>query len=187
MQIKLLMTVLLAILLSKFAFADQGYNSKNSFENTQEVIQHLKLQEVGQATFSVFFWDIYKSKLQTTSGSYPLQTSNDSLLYQIEYLMDITSNDLIEKTVEQWQHIGVPEHHYQAYLPQLEGLWPDINKRDSLALLIHNQRSVFYYNGNYLGEITDPWFGSNFLAIWLSEKTSQPKLRRQLLKGISNE
>lgn len=146
----------------------------------------LNFVTVGETTFSVLFWDIYKSKLLTTSGKYPVEINKDKLLFDINYLTNITSKDLIENTVEQWQHLGVAPEIYQAYLPELKALWPDIKDGDSLSLLIDQGRSVFYFNKQYIGVINEPEFGQIFLAIWLSENTSQPSLRQELL-GIKNE
>lgn len=141
--------------------------------------------EIGEGTFSVLFWDLYHSQLLTTSGDYPVLQENEALLFKINYFADISRDDLIERTVEQWQHIGIAELTYQQYLDDLNNIWPDIVKGDSLALVINNGHSHFYFNENYIGKITDDKFGQLFIDIWLSEKTSQPALRSALL-GVSN-
>ncbi|TWX53639.1 chalcone isomerase family protein [Colwellia hornerae] len=141
---------------------------------------------VGETTFSVLFWDLYKSKLLTTSGKYPLKSTNEKLLYQINYLTDISSEDLIERTVEQWQHLGVPRINFQHYLPMLEKMWPDIKEGDSLSLYVINNKSTFYFNNNIIGKIDQQEFSQLFLDIWLSTNTSEPKLRLELL-GINKD
>jgi hypothetical protein len=133
------------------------------------------------------FWDIYTSQLFTTSGEYPLRDNNDHLLFDINYLTGIESEDLIKRTIEQWQHLGILKDKYQVYLPMLKDMWPDIREGDNLSILIEQDRSVFYFNKQYLGVIDDAEFGEMFLAIWLSEKTSQPSLRSELLSKISRE
>jgi hypothetical protein len=40
---------------------------------------------------------------------------------------------------------------------------------------------TFWLNGKRISEIRDTEFASQFFAIWLSPKTSQPKLRLSLL------
>jgi hypothetical protein len=54
-------------------------------------------------------------------------------------------------------------------------------------LLIDQGRSVFYFNQQYIGVINPSEFGQIFLAIWLSENTSEPSLRLELLGGLTNE
>ena len=142
---------------------------------------------IGETTFSILFWDLYKSQLLTTSGKYPIEIKKDDLIMDIRYLADISSDDLIERTIEQWQHLGIAPENYQGFLPDLKAIWPNITDGDSLSLLLHQGRSVFYYNQQYVGVINDPKFGQIFLAIWLSEKTSEPSLRLELLGSITNE
>ncbi|WP_286269400.1 chalcone isomerase family protein [Thalassotalea hakodatensis] len=143
-----------------------------------------ELTQVGKATFSFMFWDIYESKLYTQNGSYST-TSNQPLLLDIHYLKDITRDDLLENTVEQWQYLGFTKEQYGKYLDTLRVLWPNIEKGDSLALLYANNQSHFYFNGELLGTIEDTKFAEVFLAIWLSEKTSQPALRKRLIGEIN--
>lgn len=136
---------------------------------------------MGETTFSILFWDLYKSTLFSTSGRYPLTSKSDALIFQINYLADISREDLIMRTVEQWQHLAMNEKMYQRYLADLETIWPNISKGDSLALLVEDNQSTFYFNGIRIGVIEDPNFGQLFIDIWLSENTSQPSLRAELL------
>lgn len=140
-----------------------------------------RFSAIGKSTFSFMFWDLYNSTLLTTTGNYPVSFENEKLIFQIEYLMDIKKSDLIKKTIEQWQHIGLKKTQYSRYIKNLEKIWPNIIKGDSLSLLMQKNMSVFYYNDSYLGQINDPYFGQIFIDIWLSNKTSQPNLRAELL------
>jgi len=85
------------------------------------------------------------------------------------------------RTVEQWQHQGVSERKYEHYIEELKNIWPNITKGDSLAILMKKDKSVFYFNEQYIGTIDDDIFGQLFINIWLDESTSQPSLRAQLL------
>ena len=142
---------------------------------------------VGEAKFSILFWDIYQSKLLTTSGKYPIEAKNDELLYEIRYLKDISRDELIKRTKEQWQHLGIANEQYKHFIPELKRLWPNITQGDTLSLLIQNQHSNFYFNQQYIGSINAPQFGQLFIDIWLAKNTSQPKLRRQLLGNTTHD
>ncbi len=180
-----LFAVLLLILVSSSVYANHSFPSAS--ETISDSLDEKNFIPIGQTTFTVLFWDIYTSQLYTTSGEYPLRGGNDNLLFDINYLTGIESEDLIKRTVEQWQHLDIPEDKYQVYLPMLKGMWPDIQEGDNLSILIEQDRSVFYFNKQYLGIIDDAKFGEMFLAIWLSEKTSQPSLRNELLSKVSRE
>jgi hypothetical protein len=160
---------------------DNKQGNLNSF-----IAQH-NFVATGESTFSLLFWDLYKSKLMTTTGDYPISINDEKLIFCIEYLTDIKSKDLIERTIEQWQHIGLKESEYQKYVITLEAIWPNIKEGDSLALLMQKEKSVFYFNDKYLGTIDDPNFGQMFIDIWLSKNTSQPSLREELLGEQTNE
>lgn len=138
---------------------------------------------LGQAEFSVLFWNIYNSKLYASSDNFNVKNIEQVTLFEINYLRDISKKDLIDKTIEQWSHIGLTSSTFGDYMPLLNQLWPNISKGDSLSLLVSKHQSAFYLNNQLLGTISDKDFGKNFLDIWLSEKTSQPKLRQQLLRN----
>ncbi|XQW83388.1 chalcone isomerase family protein [Thalassotalea piscium] len=146
-----------------------------------------KFKPVGHATFSIMFWDLYHSQLLTTSGKYPIIAFDDKLIYEIHYLAKISNKDLIKRTIQEWQHLGINPNDYQNYIKQLADLWPDIEKDDKLTLLIDKGQSHFYHNGSYLGAINNIEFGQLFLDIWLSENTSEPSIRLDLLGGEVNE
>jgi len=137
----------------------------------------------GKATFSLLFWDLYKSQLKTTSGSYPISLDQDRLIFHINYLVDISKEDLIKRTIEQWQHQRISTNIYQHYIKLLKDIWPNIYKGDSLAMLMQKNKSVFYFNEHYIGEINDDVFGQLFINIWLDQSTSHPSLRDQLIGG----
>lgn len=141
----------------------------------------------GEATFSVLFWDLYKGRLKTTSGKYPISFAKDQLIFEIEYFADISKQDLIKRTVEQWQHQNITREVYQPYISQLNSIWPAITEGDSLAILVKKDSSIFYFNNQRIGVIEDNFFGKLFIDIWLDKKTSQPALRRQLLGDNFNE
>jgi len=146
-----------------------------------QVLQHNHLEKVGSSIFTFLFWDLYESQLFTTSGHYPVQAPDEKLLYEINYFKAISAKDLVEKSVEQWQHLQVPASRYEPYLAKLERIWPDIQPGDKLTMVMSQQNSAFYYNQRLVGVIGSDTFGPLFLDIWLSENTSQPDLRASLL------
>lgn len=155
-------------------------------------------KEVGYGRFSVLFWNIYDSRLLTKSGSYKLlqkpTLGSPAVIFEITYLRDISKDDLLINTVEQWQHLNILPAAYEDYIPKLKSLWPEITEGDTLSLFIKNGDSYFYHNKIFIGVIAEmpshnigreANFGYLFLSIWLSPETSQPKLRKKLL-GIED-
>ena len=138
------------------------------------------LQKVGQGTMSWFFMDIYQATLFSEDGKYqPLQYPQ---ALTIKYQRDISQDALLKATQKQWQYLSIDVELYQDWLQQLGQLWPDIKEGDQLTFWIaQNGEGDFYHNDKWLGHIEERELSDAFLSIWLSPKTSEPKLRRKLI------
>ena len=156
-------------------------------KNLKSILASQSFVKTGEATFSILFWDLYNSQLRTTSGRYPISIEHEALIFQIRYLADISKDNLIMRTIEQWQHQGISAAIYQQYIEKLATIWPNIKKGDRLAMLMQKNKSAFYFNDRYIGAIDDDVFGQLFVNIWLADSTSEPSLRAQLLGEESNE
>lgn len=140
------------------------------------------MQKIGSAKLEIFFFDIYYSELFSPTGEY---SANElPLALQIKYLRDIKASDLIERTLEEWEKLGMSNEQTNAWVVELKALWPDINKQDVLTIVVDQHGvSEFFFNDSSLGVIDDKEFGKSFLAIWLDENCSFPKLREKLIGG----
>ena len=150
--------------------------------SSQAMPDNIKL--VGQGQFSYLFWDLYQAQLFTTDGTWRDYQQSAPVVLKLTYQRDISKADFIEATVDQWKHLqGKVSAQHQEWAKQLDQLWTDVKKGDQLSCVLLADGTVqFYFNDKLLGDVTDPAFGPAFLDIWLSEKTSAPKLRKQLLK-----
>lgn len=141
------------------------------------------LQTVGQGQFRYLFWDLYQARLATSDGRFRSYQQNKPVLLELTYQRDISRDDFVEATLDQWQkQQGAVLPRHQIWAEQLTRLWRDVKKGDQLACLYRADGLVeFSYNGQSLGVVEDPAFGAEFLDIWLGEKTTAPKLRQALL------
>lgn len=144
-----------------------------------------KMHLIGKAQMSVLFFDIYDIELLSNTKDWQQNTYPQAL--KISYLRDISKEDLIKATQEQWQHIKLTNPNQTKWLEKLNDIWPQIQEGNGLTIIVDsNQSSKFYFNDEvqthqFIGELADPDFGPAFLAIWLSNNTSEPKLRAKLL------
>lgn len=141
---------------------------------------------VGQGKLKVLFWDIYEAKLFTPTGEY--QEQQYPLALELTYLRKFKKADLISETKNQWEKQGYEEHpRMKVWLDQLDQHWIDVSKKDQICLYIDELgNSHFYINGDFTGKIIDPEFSKAFAAIWLSEKTTEPEIRKLLIAGVPN-
>jgi hypothetical protein len=138
------------------------------------------LQMVGEARLKVLFWSVYDSRLYTADGDY--QAGERPVRLDIQYLMNIDSDDLVERTAAEWEAQQRSHERQTQWLQTLATLWPDVAETDTISLeILEDDRSVFYRNGELLGSLDDPEFGQYFLDIWLAPETTRPQLRERLL------
>lgn len=146
-------------------------------------------KRIGSALMQVMYWKMYRAEFYVLTDV-TQQTYKSDLFPQalkITYLRKIDNKDLVEATKIQWQHLKVDEAKQTKWLSQLSTIFPNIKEGDALTLIVdENKISTFYVNVNQstnrkIGVVDDVEFGPAFLAIWLSEKTSKPKLRSKLL------
>ena len=139
-----------------------------------------ELNQVGNATLKVMFWTIYDSYLFSKDGVY--RGVEPELALRIDYRRNIKKDDLIDRTRKEWRKQGVYVDSSETWLQQLDTFWPDIKRGDQIVLRVNAElASEFFFNGELIGSVVDPIFTQRFLSIWLSEKSSYPHLRNQLV------
>ncbi len=138
------------------------------------------LKKVGEAKLKVLFWDVYNSSLYNQTGEY--QAEHFPQVLKIDYLRDIDAEDLIDRTQEEWERLGLAPAIYAPWLPLLTNILPNIKKGDTILLNVDkDQQSEFFFNNKTIGKINDQSFGKSFLRIWLDENSSYPKVRNKLI------
>lgn len=141
------------------------------------------LKKSGQGKMSWLFIDIYQASLFSLDGKYQPEQFPQALT--IHYQRDISKKALLKATQQQWQHLAVEPDLYQDWLQQLSVLWPEIKDGDHLTFLVSKDGSGdFYHNDNWIGRIENRALSNAFLSIWLSKKTSEPRLRKKLIGEI---
>jgi hypothetical protein len=145
---------------------------------SNHLTQNLKM--VGQGKMSWFFIDLYHAELYSPNGQYKHKNYPQAL--NITYQKDIDKDHLVSATEKEWQKLAIDNEQQPIWLSQLNAIWPDIRKGDQLLFMVENDGSgYFYHNNQLLGAVNNPHFSEAFLSIWLSQNSSQPTLRKQLL------
>jgi hypothetical protein len=139
-------------------------------------------QKVGEATHSFLFFDLYRATLYAPNKIYNQQSP---LALSLLYLKEFEGEKIADMSVKQLRHIGVDdEAQLNKWHKLMVDIFPNVRKGDKITgIKLSNGQSHFYMNGNFIGKITDPEFSQQFFAIWLSENTSAPDVRKNLLAG----
>ncbi len=73
----------------------------------------------------------------------------------------------------------------RVWLTVLQEVLPDVVAGDRITAVHLPGGVAFWHQGRSIGSISDAAFGDKFFAIWLSESTSEPRLRKALLAGAA--
>ncbi|WP_394175763.1 chalcone isomerase family protein [Thalassotalea litorea] len=140
-------------------------------------------QKVGEAQLKVLFWDVYLAKLFTPNGDFASNAHGVAhpLRLHLTYFLDIEGEKLAEETKKQWRKMGFKHAQNQPFTEQLAAIFPDLKEQDSLAIETnHTGQAKLYHNQQLIHEFAPSIQVDQFLAIWLSEKSTRPKLMKQL-------
>jgi len=105
---------------------------------------------------------------------------------KINYLRNVSTNQLVNRTEEEWRKRSIDPTKIENWLFKLNSVLPNVRKGETLTLQVEDDlSSSFYNNADFLGNIAGGEFTEAFLSIWLAEDSSYPELQAQLI-GKSN-
>nr|WP_017005549.1 hypothetical protein [Enterovibrio norvegicus] len=162
--------------------------TKGLSENTSDKKeQWMWWKPVGSASLSWGFWKIYDSELRTPAGVYN-PGSPLPLALVITYDRDIDADDLLDATVEQWEHLGFSADTIASWDPQMKNAWPNVKEGDRLIYVLESSGGAFFYQPKQgqpkpYATLKDIPLAQAFADIWLSPKTAYPSLRLALIGG----
>ncbi|MDI1243794.1 MAG: chalcone isomerase family protein [Rhodoferax sp.] len=140
----------------------------------------------GQAKLSFWGFEVYQASLWVAPGFTAAAYANHGFALELVYLRDFAGADIAKRSLAEMER-QAPRRAEQAqrWGDQMQALFPDVKAGQRLTGI--HQPGVgarFVFNGQPLGEISDPEFARLFFGIWLSPQTSEPKLRLALLQQL---
>lgn len=141
---------------------------------------------VGMGRLTVFGFDIYNARLWADSGFAQDAYTRHTFALELSYLRDFNGELIAQRSLKEMARIEPfsPEQS-ERWLAEMTRIFPDVRRGDRLTgVHLPGQGLRFLHNGQPVGEIRDTAFARIFMGIWLSPKTSEPQLRRQLLAEV---
>ena len=142
---------------------------------------------IGKGRLVVWGFQVYDARLWALPGFKPVNLSAQPFALELAYLRDFTSKDTAERSIKEMRRsASISDEQAKTWMMAMQRVIPDIKKGDRIMGV--NQPGVgaqFLVNGKASGEIRDAEFARLFFGIWLSAKTSEPKLRDILLASVS--
>ena len=137
----------------------------------------------GTARMRFFGLHVYDIRLWTAAAAPATDPAQPPLALELIYGRKLVGEQIASRSIDEMRRIGsLSEAQATAWLAAMTRLFPDVKAGDRLTgVLRPDGVSRFHFNGQARGEIADADFGRLFFGIWLSPRTSEPRLREQLL------
>jgi Chalcone isomerase-like len=157
---------------------------QNPTKRPAEIVETISdARAVGSTRLRVFGFQIYDARLWAQPDFDAQVYSNSTFALEINYLRKFDNGAVAERSIQEMRKLGnLSEADAAQWLTQMRNIFPDIAKGDRLVgIHLPGVGAAFAFNGKPVGQIKDPEFAKQFFGIWLSPKTSQPQMRRDLL------
>lgn len=141
------------------------------------------LTQRGQAVMRFFGLKVYDIRLWT-----PMKPHTHDEIFALELVYDISlkGSEIARRSVIEMRKIGyTDEAKLIKWGETMAAIFPDVKKGDTLVgVSIPGKEARFYSQEKFIASVADAEFAQAFFDIWLSEKTSEPKLRTRLLGNL---
>ena len=112
---------------------------------------------------------------------------DDPFALELEYRRAFDGPAIAKRSLDEMQGIAPLEPaRSRQWLDLMARTFPDVAPGDRLLGQHDPDRGArFYLNGRLHGTVDDPVFSARFFGIWLSPRTSQPRMRETLLQSVA--
>lgn len=135
---------------------------------------------VGSGRLSKWLWDAYDASLYSSSGKF---SPNEPFALSLDYLMDFSKEQIAERSIKEIRKQGFKDKDKLGkWYYKLVDIFIDVDEGINITGIYFSDGSAGFYSGKKaLGYIDDKELARLFFDIWLSPKTSEPDMRKQLL------
>lgn len=130
---------------------------------------------------------IYDATLWVAPGFEAAQYATQPLALELRYLRSLGGKAIAERSVQEMRRGGpLDATTERTWMQAMLEAFPDVKEGDRITGLYSPAAGTrFVYNGTLRTAVTDPAFGPRFFGIWLAPWTSEPRLRSELLAGLT--
>lgn len=140
---------------------------------------------IGKGRLTVWGFQVYDARLWAPAGFGPDSYASQPLALELAYLRAFDAVDVADRSLQEMRRsVAISDGQAAQWKAEMLRVIPDVKKGDRI-MGVHRPGAgaAFWVNGKANGEIRDAEFARLFFGIWLSPKTSEPKLRDTLLAG----
>ena len=140
-------------------------------------------QTLGSATMKFLGAAIYEARLWVQAGFQASNYANSPFALELNYFRALRGPLIAEQSLKEMRRQGpLGDEQEQAWLQAMVRSFPDVKAGDRITGLHKPGAGArFWFNGQSRPALNDPDFSRTFFGIWLSDATSEPRMRSQLL------
>ena len=138
----------------------------------------------GQGAFTWFGMRIYDARLWVGDAGY---VKDAPFALELRYARALSGIRIAEASADQIAKTGGGSSAQRAtWLNQMRAVFPNVKEGSRVTGVFLPGGAVrFHLDGAVLGTISEPGFAQAFAGIWLSPRTTAPRLREALLKDAA--
>jgi hypothetical protein len=135
----------------------------------------------------VWGFEVYDARLWTPAGFRHGQALQFPFALELQYLRKLEGAAIASRSIDEMRRVGsFSDAQAQTWLAAMRELFPNVSAGERITgVNLPGEGAEFWVNGQRVGLVKDPAFARLFFGIWLDERTSEPKMRNQLLQGLS--
>lgn len=145
------------------------------------------VKSLGQSRLVVYGFNIYDAKLWSGENFSAANYTRELFALELRYLRNFNGAMIAERSLKEMRRLNpVSDEKAAQWLESMKRTFPDVKKGDQLIGIHRPEGSAsFILNGKPIGEVRDEEFARLFFGIWLNPKTSEPKMRSELIGATS--
>jgi hypothetical protein len=134
----------------------------------------------------VWGFEVYDARLWTPVGFRHGQYTQFPFGLELIYLRRLEGAAIASRSIDEMRRVGsFSDAQAQSWLGAMRELFPNVAAGERITgVNLPGVGAEFWVNGQRVGVVKDPAFARLFFGIWLDERTSEPKMRAQLLQDL---
>lgn len=142
---------------------------------------------IGKQRLTYWGFQVYDARLWALPGFKRDNFATQPFALELAYLRDFAAIDVAERSITEMRRSAtISEAQAKTWTAGMVRVYPNFKAGDRVTGINKPGVGVSYLvNGTPTGDIRDVEFARLFFGIWLSPKTSEPKLRSALLAGAA--
>lgn len=135
----------------------------------------------------VWGFEVYDARLWTPQGFRHSQAVQFPFALELQYLRRLEGAAIASRSIEEMRRVGAfSEVQAKSWGMAMRELFPNVAAGERITgVNLPGEGAEFWVNGQRVGAVKDPLFARLFFGIWLDERSSEPKMRAQLLQGLT--